>query len=268
MEIQPANPSTVLFTEKNLESHVGVFNGGDLNLRTQEGDLVSLSFSGEFEFSQSESETVEEGIVTQEISTVAQAAAQYSLVVQGNLNEDELTAIQALAEGVRPIAEEFFRTGEFDFDEATETLTASLGQIQEVELRLERVIEATFAFDQTQISETGGQGPDLAALAQQAFNPETFNALNGQEGVLNFPKVRDITELALSVIENEFPAQAIEEFSSKAIARSLGEFLTLLRERLTAALKGEDAPENSNAPEPATTPVIQPTDSVQDFVEV
>ena len=110
MEVQTVSQPNVLLDHRALEAELGVFNSADLSLRTAEGDTVQLSFANEFNFSGSRSETATEEGVIQEISTVAQAAAQYSLAVEGDLNEDELSAIQALAERIDPIATEFFQS--------------------------------------------------------------------------------------------------------------------------------------------------------------
>ncbi len=265
MEVQTATQPNILFDQKTSEAQVGVQNTGDLSLRTREGDLVNLSFGNEFQFAQSQQETVENGVVIQEISTVAQAAARYSLTVEGDLNEDELAAIDALAQGISPIAEEFFLNGEFDFDEASETLRASLGEIQEVELRLERTIAATFAFQQTQLTgparENGGEGEVVPEI-----DPAALNELGTSDGFLNFPNVRDITQLVLSVIETEFPEKGLEAFGSKALVRSLREFLDVLRDRVSVSLNGAKPVDGS---EPSKVEAAgTPQSNVQDFIEV
>ncbi|QPJ62140.1 MAG: hypothetical protein G3M70_09770 [Candidatus Nitronauta litoralis] len=265
MEVQTATQPHILFDQKTSEAQVGVQNTGDLSLRTREGDLVNLSFGNEFQFAQSQQETVENGVVTQEISTVAQAAARYSLSVEGDLNEDELAAIDALAKGIQPIAEEFFLNGEFNFDEASETLRASLGEIQEVELRLERTIAATFAFQQTQLTGPSGEGGGEGEVVPE-IDPAALNELGTSDGFLNFPNVRDITQLVLSVIETEFPEKGLEVFGSKALVRSLREFLDVLRDRVTVSLNGAKPVDGS---EPTTVESAgTPQSNVQDFIEV
>ena len=51
-----------------------------------------------------------------EISSVARAASEYSQVVEGDLNEDELIAIQKIAAHVEPIAREFLSSDPEDLD--------------------------------------------------------------------------------------------------------------------------------------------------------
>ena len=80
----------------------------DISLRTSTGDVVTLSFANEQDLSPSHREVqFEDGQTVQEISSVAQAASTFSQVVEGDLNEDELVAIQKLAAKIEPIAKDF-----------------------------------------------------------------------------------------------------------------------------------------------------------------
>ena len=80
----------------------------DISLRTSTGAVVTLSFANEQGLSQSHREVqFEDGQTVQEISSVAQAASTFSQVVEGDLNEDELVAIQKLAAKIEPIAKDF-----------------------------------------------------------------------------------------------------------------------------------------------------------------
>ena len=82
--------------------------GADISLQTSTGDVVTLSFANEQGLSQSHREVqFEDGQTVQEISSVAQAASTFSQVVEGDLNEDELVAIQKLAAKIEPIAKDF-----------------------------------------------------------------------------------------------------------------------------------------------------------------
>lgn len=248
MEVQTVSQPQVLLDHRALEAEVGVMNSANLGVRTAEGDVVQLSFSNEFNFSGSKSETRQDGAVTQEISTTAQAAARYSLAIQGDLNEDELAAIKELAGKVEPIATEFFQSGKFNVDKAVNSLGSSLGTLEEIALKLEQTITATFSVQQTQVTQpppppSGGVPKDAPEL--KAANVDASQLLQGPEGknFLNYPKVKDITELALSVIDSEFPARGAEVFGSKAIVRSLRDLMQFLRDRITSSLEGVNSAE-------------------------
>jgi hypothetical protein len=80
----------------------------ELEVRTQDGDLVQLQFSrqereqGAFSFSQTGS-GMEFSSRYRESSS-----SQFSLTVEGNLDEEELTAISELAESLQGVSESFF----------------------------------------------------------------------------------------------------------------------------------------------------------------
>ena len=60
----------------------------ELNIRTQEGDMVSLSFSNEQSLQESRTQTQPQELVSyQELSTVSKADSSYFITVKGDLNE-------------------------------------------------------------------------------------------------------------------------------------------------------------------------------------
>ena len=95
----------------------------DISLQTSTGDVVTLRFANEQGLSQSHREVqFEDGQTVQEISSVAHAASTFSQVVEGDLNEDELVAIQKLAAKIEPIAKDFLSSDpeEFNIEQAVD----------------------------------------------------------------------------------------------------------------------------------------------------
>ena len=89
--------------QRSTRAAVAAFFSSELSLRTQEGDLVNLSFDGEQSLSESHAQTLtQDNGTVQEFSSVARAAASYSLTIQGDLNEEELAAINKLAAEIAP----------------------------------------------------------------------------------------------------------------------------------------------------------------------
>lgn len=218
----------------------------DLSLRTAEGDLVNISFQNEQSLTESESQIrfADDGAI-REISSVAVAASRYSLSVQGDLNDEELQAIQRLVEGITPIARDFFARGEFDFENATQVLAGSLGVIDEVELELERVITATFS-SQTLISGTPNQANDPANTAP----------VNPSLQPIGTDNIRSLADLIFSAVEAEFESQATILPESEAILKSLNDLVLFLQKQLGQFL----TPLEPATVEPAlTTPLPQET---------
>ena len=92
--------------------------------QANQGDVVTLSFADRQNLSNSYNDSQFEGDQTiREISSVARAASNYSQVVEGNLNEDELVAIKEIAAHVEPIAREFLSPEVLDVEKAIGVLT-------------------------------------------------------------------------------------------------------------------------------------------------
>ena len=234
--------------QRNSSAAVGFSVASELNVRTQEGDLVSLSFSSEQSLSESRTQTQSEEFGSfQEISTTAKAASNYSISVQGNLKEEELAAINKLAAEISPIASEFFSSGEFDFDESGDVLAANLGVLQEVEVSLERTIVAAFStstFTQLPEGESGEVSQD-----EPLNNP-----------VLDTEGIRDFSALVQATFDAVFETEA-EETAPKtdAILRSLNDLLGFIRQRLSETF----GPENVELPQED----LIPSDGAVDTIE-
>ena len=218
-----------------------------LNLTTQEGDRVHFSFNAEQSYSETQSETQSQDNGTvQEFSSVAVAASRYSLAVEGDLNEEELTAIQKLSREIAPIAESFFKDGTFDIKKATETLSGNLGVIQELELALEKIQITTVSAETVSRSQvTEGAVPD----------PQLPEA---QEVPADVPVIRNLSELVFSSVAAEFEAQAANSVPDESILRTLGDLLQFIRERLGDVLEPlsnrATPPDNSQSAAPESVP--------------
>lgn len=234
---------------RSSEAAVSASVSSELNIRTQEGDLVNLSFSSEQSLKESRTQTQSQEFGSyQEISTVAKAASNYSISVQGDLNEEELAAINKLAAEISPIASEFFASGDFDFDNSGNVLSANLGVIQEVELSLERTIVASFA------SRT------ITQLPEEGFSPEDIEAaLSNPTSALETDGIRDFPALVQATFDAVFEAEAAKVPETDSILRSLNDLLDFIRQRLGEFF----GPENVELPPEAPAP----SDGAADIVE-
>ena len=202
----------------------------ELNIRTNEGDLVNLSFSNEQSLQESRAQTQSQELgLHQELSTVAKAVSIYSISVQGDLNEEELAAIYKLAREISSISHEFFANGVFDFENSGDVLAANLGVIQEVELSLERTITASFA------------KKTVSQLPEKGFSPEDVKADSNnptssleKEGIRNFPA------LVQATFDAVFEAEARKITGTDPILRSLNDLMDFIRQQLGKYFKREN----------------------------
>jgi len=240
MTLEIAETNLQGLQQRNSRAAVGFSVASELNVRTQEGDLVSLSFSNEQSLSESRTHTQSEEFgLFQEISTTAKAASNYSISVQGDLNEEELAAINKLVAEISPIASEFFSSGEFDFDESGDVLAANLGLLQEVEVSLERTIVAAFS------TSTFTQLPEDEALNNPSLDTEG---------------IRDFSALVQATFDAVFEAEAETVPETDAILRSLNDLLNFISQRLgeTFGPKNVELPQEALIPSDATVDTIEP----------
>ena len=116
--------------EQRSSTAISASISSELNIRTQEGDLVNLSFSNEQSLQESRTQTQsQESGSHQELSTVAKAVSSYSISVQGDLDENELAAIHKLAKEVSPIAREFFANAGFNFENSEHSFTLEITEL-------------------------------------------------------------------------------------------------------------------------------------------
>jgi hypothetical protein len=207
--------------QRSVLASVDAFISSELNLRTNEGDLVSISFSKEQSLSESSTKTLTpENRTLQEFSTVAQAAAAYSITVQGDLNAEELAAINKLAKEIALLAKEFFANGELNLEDSANVLANNLGVLEEVELALERMVVATFETRTvTRLPEKDGDITNIEALPSQAPELETVG-------------VRDFPALVKAVLDAVFESEAEQITEKDTILKSLNDLLSFIRDRL------------------------------------
>ena len=230
LEIPDINLKRPLREERTSNASVSASVSSELNIRTQEGDLVNLSFSNEQAVQESRTQSkLPDSQSLQEISTVAQAASSYSISVQGDLNQEELDAINKLAEDITPIANEFFTNAVFDFENSSKVLADNLDVIQEVRLSLERTITAAFS---AQV---------VNELPEESLSSENVEAaLPNSTPALETEGIRDFPALVQATMDAVFEAEAAEAPEANTILRSLNDLLKFLRQRLVEFFGPED----------------------------
>ncbi len=207
--------------QRSTQAAVAAFFSSELSVRTQEGDFVKLSFDGEQSLSESRTQTLtQDNGTVQEFSSVARAAASYSLTIQGDLNEEELAAINKLAAEIAPLVREFFASGELNLEDSVNVLANNLGVIQQVELALERTVVATFESRSiSRLPEAAGVINDIGTVPNQASELET-------DGIRDFPA------LVQATIDAVFESEAKQIPEHDTILRSLNDLLDFIRKQL------------------------------------
>lgn len=141
-----------------------------LQIRTQEGDIVDLKFRVKDSLS-ARSATVENGETTlAELSVTARSTTRLKISVKGDLNADELAAIQSIVEQAGALANEFFAGGTAEAAALASSLELNPDQLDQVRLRLSLRERLTY----TQIGTATGIVPAQTAPGSDSTNvPDT-----------------------------------------------------------------------------------------------
>jgi len=200
------------------------------SLQTSEGDVVTLSFADKQNLSDSYGEAQFEGDPTvNEISSVAQAASEYSQVIEGDLNEDELVAIQKIAAHIEPIAREFLSSDpeELDVEKAIGVLTGDHKVTEEVGIELGNTIVKTLDLESS--SQVNPDNPAQSeSIVVEAQNPD-----------INIENIRQLPELASAAVNAELQKQfqTLNESSKALIVSSLNDLKQFFREKISQVLE-------------------------------
>ena len=200
------------------------------SLQTSEGDVVTLSFADKQNLSNSYGEAqFEDDQTVEEISSVARAASEYSQVVEGDLNEDELIAIQKIAAHVEPIAREFLSSDpeELDVEKAIGILAGDHEITEEVGIELGNAIVKTLGLESSfQVN------PDnlvqSESITVEAENPD-----------INIENIRQLPELSSAAVNAELRKQfqALNESSKALIISSLNDLMRFFHEKISEVLE-------------------------------
>ena len=197
--------------------------------QANQGDVVTLSFADQQNLSNSYNDSQFEGDQTiREISSVARAASNYSQVVEGNLNEDELVAIKEIAAHVEPIAREFLSSDPeaLDVEKAIGVLTGDQAITEDVGAELGNTVAETLGLTSSNIN--------LDNTAQ--LEPI---AVQGEKLDINIQNIRQLPELASAAVDAELQKQfqVLNESSKALIVNSLNDLMQFFQEKISKVLE-------------------------------
>ena len=197
--------------------------------QANQGDVVTLSFADKQNLSNSYNDSQFEGDPTiRKISSVARAASNYSQVIEGNLNEDELAAIKEIAAHVEPIAREFLSSDPeaLDVEKAIGVLTGDQAITEDVGAELGNTVAETLGLTSSNIN--------LDNTAQ--LEPI---AVQGEKLDINIQNIRQLPELASAAVDAELKKQfqVLNESSKALIVNSLNDLMQFFQEKISKVLE-------------------------------
>jgi len=187
-----------------------------LDIRTREGDQVSLSINHERSYSRTEEHTVRsDGSEIQSFSIAARAMSSYSLSVEGELNDEEMSAILSLAERLSPLAQGLEGKASGGSDGEGEGIDVP-GAIENFRYSMERFSNSSFS------GETIGQ--ETLPSMEDFLNPESSG-------------IRDLPALLKSVLDSVFMS-ALDENRKKGpdVFQEYASLLPFLNDKISEIL--------------------------------
>ncbi len=204
----------------------------ELEITTRDGDTVTLALSSERGFEQNALVKVDEGAVSVTMERNVYASANFSLAVNGELDEDEIEAIQDLMKKVDKLADRFFEQGmqqafstalEMGFDSeelASFSLDMELAVARQASASYQEV--AALPVQPVQAAGTPATMPEVPAaggMSQAAAGDDMTltRALDTLSGLMN--EMKDSLS-SLSDVEHAFtrPGQIFRQLLGGAVA--------------------------------------------------
>ena len=222
-----------------------------LMVETLEGDTVRLKVKASESLTVNGGQLNEDGDTIADIEMLARSHTRISVKVKGDLNEQEMTAIQAIIDQAGSMATDFFAGDAEDAFATASALEIDATQLANVRIRMKSSEQLTYpmgAILPAQVREPEETASEPVAVDMVADKPDAtaVAAPGGQEPVEETAGASDVTadgELAGSTAATADGTTAVEENTTpdrnQVIAnalQSIGEFLN----NLLSAFGGSD----------------------------
>ena len=222
-----------------------------LYIKTQEGDVVRLKFRTNDTVSFRSSHAENENGEVSELTLKTSSATKLSVRVKGDLNAEELAAIQDTIEQASALAENFFAGDVAAAFEGAAALDIDGGQLARVKLKLKTMEQMTYSSRSVgsrasmakrtpEVSaspeprtDVALPAPDAAPSAEAAPTSFSSGLAESLDAPNESPAVEDTPAAAPDAVETPVEA-ASPEFSRADAFRSIGAFLTQLMDAFGA----------------------------------
>jgi hypothetical protein len=218
-----------LLDRRVVSEEVNVPLETDSSLQTSGGDVVTLNVAKQQNLSDSYvgAQPKYEQTV-QDISSVAHAASKYSQAIEGDLNEDELTAIKKLSANIEPIVNEFLSSSsdELDVEKAIAVLTGNQEIAKEVSEEFTSAVVKTLGLESSEVN-----------LDNRVLTGT--NSVEAEAPDLNIENIQKLPELVSSTVEAELQKQfqVLNASSKELIVNSMNDLMRFFQEKVSQVLE-------------------------------
>ena len=218
-----------LLDRRIASKEVNVALEADSSLQTSGGDVVTLNVAKQQNLSDSYVDAQPEYEQTvQDISSVAHAASKYSHTIEGDLNEDELTAIKKLSANIEPIVNEFLSSSsdELDVEKAIAVLTGNQKIAKEVAEEFTSAVVKTLGLESSEVS------------LDNRVSAGT-NSVKAEAPDFNIENIQKIPELVSSTVDVELQKQfqVLNASSKELIVNSMNDLMRFFQEKVSQVLE-------------------------------
>ncbi len=247
-------PAAPVAAEQSLQVASSRSQSLSLEITTRDGDTVVLSLSRSQASYQGAFQSVSGGSVTSTAQSASYASANFSLSVNGQLDEAEMEAIQGLMKKVDKLADKFFDGNVQD----------AFAKAMDMELKAKELVSFTLDMEMTRMRQASSSyqsvgaletAPAAAPVAAQpaAVSPpasmaDTLNTLSGlfqdMQTAMDMPELKNAFDKP-SRIFRQLMGGAVElhpahDETAAALGEAAGVSPKSLLDQVSAALAGEE----------------------------
>jgi hypothetical protein len=218
-----------LLDRRIVSEEVSVPLETDSSMQAREGDVVTLNVTKQQDLSDFYVDGQPEYEQTvQDISSVAHAASKYSQTIEGDLNEDELTAIKKLSANIEPVVNEFLSSSpdDLDVEKAIAVLTGNQEIAKEVAEEFTNVVVKTLGLGSSEVNLDNRVSAGTTSVEAEASD-------------INIENIQKVSELVSSTVDAELQKQfqVLNASSKELIINSMNDLIRFFQEKVSQVLE-------------------------------
>lgn len=125
-------------TSFNAQNYYKLENGASYEIKTAEGDVIKLTYNGQYQSSEQFSYSKDGNDESFSYSSSQSSSQAYSFSVEGDLNEDEVAAINELMSDLQEVSNEFFNGSLDEAFEQAKNLNLDSPQLVAMSMNLQQ----------------------------------------------------------------------------------------------------------------------------------
>jgi len=252
-QLAPAAPVAV---EQSLQVASSRSQSLSLEITTRDGDTVVLSLSRSQASYQAAFQSVSGSSATSTTQSASYASANFSLSVDGQLDEGEMEAIQGLMKKVDKLADKFFDGNMQDAFAKAMDMELNAKELVSLTLDMEmtRMRQASSSYQSVGALETAAAAAPVAAAQPPTVSPpasslaDTLNTLSGlfqdMQTAMDMPELKNAfdkpSRIFRQLMGGAVELHPVHDETAAALGEAAGTSPKALLDQVSAALAGEE----------------------------